>query len=117
MGRATINIAHHSQVEEASYRFSKGAIRWISNFVISANHSYFCEPYKPRTDNYMKAVYNICQSYLTSSASDASCKSSMVSIMSVSYSVRNDNPPDSCEAYKLRIINFMNDIKDITSRW
>merc|ERR1719228_3037459 len=160
--RATINIAHHSQVEDASCRFSKGAIREISDFVISANHSYFCEPYKwrtdnfmratvnicqsyidpnctdsmqaigylrnfvveenslypceaykPRTDNYMVAVYNICQSYLTSSASDASCKSSMISIMSVSYSVRNDNPSDSCEAYKLRIINFMNDIRDI----
>jgi len=164
--RATINIAHHSEIDDNSCRFSKGAIRYISNFVISANPSdsceaykrrtdkfmratvnicqsyivpdcrdsmqaigylrnfvvkenslYPCEAYKPRTDNYMMTVTNICNSYLTSSAPDASCKSAMVSIMSVSYSVRNDNPSDSCEAYKLRIINFMNDIKDITSRW
>merc|ERR1719228_1295952 len=163
--RATINIAHHSQVEDASCRFSKGAIREISDFVISANHSYFCEPYKwrtdnfmrttvnicqsyidpnctdsmqaigylrnfvveenslypceaykPRTDNYMVAVTNICNSFLTSSApdSDACCKSAMISITNVSNSVRNDNPSDSCEAYKQRIINFMNDILDYT---
>merc|ERR1712200_123490 len=160
--RATINIAHHSQVEEASCRFSKGAIRYMGNFVISANPSdsceaykrrtdkfmratvnicqsyivpdcrdsmqaigylrnfvveenslYPCEAYKPRTDNYMKAVYNICQSYLTSSAPDASCKSSMVSIMSVSYDVRKENYSDSCEAYKLRIDDFMKDIQNL----
>merc|ERR1719436_1612767 len=135
---ATIYIAHHSEVDDYSCRFSKGAIREISNFVNS--HSYFCEPYKrrtdnfmratvnicdsyidpdcrdsmqaigylrnfvveenslypceaykPRTDNYMDAVTNICNSYLTSSP-DASCKSGMISITNISYSVRNDNP-------------------------
>merc|ERR1712168_352529 len=40
---ATIYIAHHSEVDDYSCRFSKGAIREISNFVNS--HSYFCEPY------------------------------------------------------------------------
>merc|ERR1719193_1412422 len=164
--RATINIAHHSQVEDASCRFSKGAIRYISNFVISANPSdsceayklrtdkfmratvnicqsyivpdcrdsmqaigylrnfvvqenslYPCEAYKPRTDNYMMTVTNICNSYLTSSAPDASCKSDMISIMSVSYSVRNDNPSDSCEAYKLRIINYMMTVTNICNSY
>merc|ERR1719435_696330 len=163
---ATINIAHHSEVEDYSCRFSKGAIREISNFVIGANPSdscetykrrtdnfmratvnicqsyidpdctdsmqaigylrnfvveenslYPCEAYKPRTDNYMMAVTNICNSYLTSSAPDpdACCKSAMISITNISNSVRNDNPSDSCEAYKQRIINFMNDILDYTS--
>merc|ERR1719233_168288 len=114
---ATINIAHHSEIDDNSCRFSKGAIRYIRNFVVMENSLYPCEAYKPRIDNYMMTVTNICNSYLTSSAPDASCKSDMISIMSISYSVRNDNPSDSCEAYKLRIINFMNDIKDITSRW
>merc|ERR1712168_469540 len=102
-------------VDDYSCRFSKGAIREISNFVNS--HSYFCEPYKRRTDNFMRAIVNICDSYLTSSApdSDACCKSAMISITNISNSVRNDNPSDSCEAYKQRIINFMNDILDYTS--
>merc|ERR1711931_599350 len=114
---ATINIAHHSEVEDYSCRFSKGAIRYISNFVVGANSLYPCEAYKPRTDNYMMAVTNICNSYLTSSAPDpdACCKSAMISITNISNSVRNDNPSDSCEAYKQRIINFMNDILDYTS--
>merc|ERR1719233_2685921 len=113
--RATVNICQSYIVPDC--RDSMQAIGYLRNFVVMENSLYSCEVYKPRTDNYMMTVTNICNSYLTSSAPDVSCKSDMISIMSVSYSVRNDNPSDSCEAYKLRIINFMNDIKDIPSRW
>merc|ERR1719193_2677838 len=159
---ATINIAHHSEIDDNSCRFSKGAIRYISNFVISANPSdsceaykrrtdkfmratvnicqsyivpdcrdsmqamgylrnfvvmenslYPCEAYKPRTDNYMMTVIHICLSYLNSSALHTSCRSSMIQIHDVSYDVRKENYSDSCEAYKLRIDDFMKDIQNL----
>merc|ERR1719285_82059 len=109
----------NQDTEAESCRFSMIAIIYISNSVVNDgyNHVDSCEAYKPRTDNYMMAVTNICNSYLTSSAPDpdACCKSAMISITNISNSVRNDNPSDSCEAYKQRIINFMNDILDYTS--
>merc|ERR1719193_1105263 len=110
--RATINIAHHSQVEEASCRFSKGAIRWISNFVISANPSDSCEPYKRRTDDFMRATVNICQSYIV-----PDCRDSMEAILYITNFVRRDDPSDSCEAYKLRSDNFMRAIINICNSY
>merc|ERR1711970_1710704 len=112
--RATVNICQ--SYIDPDCTDSMQAIGYLRNFVVEENSLYPCEAYKPRTDNYMMAVTNICNSYLTSSAPDpdACCKSAMISITNISNSVRNDNPSDSCEAYKQRIINFMNDILDYT---
>merc|ERR1712200_224546 len=48
---------------EASCTYSMRAIMYISNSVISANPSESCEAYKRRTDKFMRATVNICQSY------------------------------------------------------
>merc|ERR1719186_2521580 len=99
---ATINIAHHSEVEDYSCRFSKGAIRYISNFVIGANPSDSCETYKRRTDNFMRATVNICQSYI-----DPDCTDSMQAIGYLRNFVVEENSLYPCEAYKPRTDNFM----------
>merc|ERR1719193_1991193 len=89
------------------------AILYITNFVRGDDALYSCEVYKPRTDNFMMAVINICLSYLNSSALHTSCRSSMIQIHDVSYDVRKENYSDSCEAYKLRIDDFMKDIQNL----
>merc|ERR1712200_283575 len=96
---------------EASCTYSMRAILYISNSVVNDgyNHADFCEPYKRRTDDFMRATVNICQSYIV-----PDCRDSMQAIRYLrNFVVEENSLSYPCEAYKPRTDNYMKAVYNI----